>query len=191
MSITVRSFAACAVVALATLAFAADVRATTVLYLDVPGIPGDVTSDVAVNQIQGLSFDFGVSPLKPSKYGTAGVCGPGATKPVFSELCVKKRIDVASPKLLVAAAAATQFPAVTVSVFRSSLLPGEPPLARYVLANAIVSSLRADVDTTADAPTEQVCFRFNRVQLTTTRAGVGGTFSSTTAGFDACQTSAF
>ena len=187
MSIAIRSL----VVALATLALAPEAGAATLLYVDVPGIPGDSTAEVAVNQIQGISYGFGVSPLKPSKYGTAGVCGPGTTKAVFSEFCVKKRIDVASPKLLVAAAAATQFPAVTVSVFRSNLAPGDPPLARYVLANALVSSLRADADTQADAPTEQVCFRFNRVQLTTTRASVGGGFSSETAGFDACQTSAF
>src|SRR5262249_55696532 len=153
--IAVRSFA----VALATLTFAAEAAATTLLFVDVPGIPGDSTFVAAQNQIQGISYTFGVSPLKPSKYGTAGVCGPGAAKAVFSEFCVTKRIDVASPKLLVAAAAATQFPAVTVSLFRSSPGPGDPPIARYVLANALVSSLHADADTTADAPTEQVCFK--------------------------------
>jgi type VI protein secretion system component Hcp len=188
MPITVRRFL---VVALATLALAADARAATLLFVDVPGIPGDSTFEGAANEIPAISYGFGVSPLKPSKYGTAGVCGPGTSKAVFSEFCVKKHIDVASPKLLVAAAAATQFPAVTVSLFRDSPLPGDPPLARYVLANAVVSSLHADADTTADAPTEQVCFKFNRVQLTTTRTNLGGGFSSTTAGFDACQTSAF
>jgi type VI protein secretion system component Hcp len=188
MPIAVRSFV---LVALTTILAVADARATTLLFVDVPGIPGDSTFVVAQNQIKGLSYDFGISPLKPTKYGTAGVCGPGTTKAVFSEFCVKKHVDVASPKLLVAAAAATQFPAVTVSVFRDNPGPGDPPLARYVLANALVSSLRADADTQADAPTEQVCFRFNRVQLTTSRADPQGGFSTTTAGFDACQTSAF
>jgi type VI protein secretion system component Hcp len=189
MSSAFRLFAGIAT--LSTLLTAANAAATTQLFVDVPGIPGDATFAGAEKQIQGISYSFGITPLKASKYGTAGVCAPGSSKPVFSEFCVKKNADVASPKLLVAAAAATPFAAVTVRVFRSDAQPNDPPFVRWVLANAVVSSLRTDGDTTAAQPTEQVCFRFNRVQETTTRENEVGGVTSETAGFDACQTSAF
>jgi type VI protein secretion system component Hcp len=138
--------------------------AATQLFLDVPGIPGDATFEPVAHQIQGLSYSFGISPLKASKYGTAGVCAPGQSKPVFSEFCVKKNTDIASPRLVVAAATATPFALVTISVYRGGALAADPPLVRYALANAIVSSVHADEDTAA-VPTEQVCFRFNRAHL--------------------------
>jgi hypothetical protein len=54
-----------------------------------------------------------------------------------------------------------------------------------------VSSLRAENDVSADTPTERVCFRFNRATVSTSRSNEGGGFATTTAGFDACQTSGF
>ena len=177
--------------AAALLVAGADANATTQLFVAVPGIAGDAIFEGATNEIQGVSYDFGISPLKPTKYGTAGVCAPGSFKPVFSEFCVVKRADVASPKLFVAAATATQFATVVVRVFRSGALANDPPLVRYDLANALVSSLQAEADTTADGPTERVCFRFNRATVTTSRAQQGGGFATETAGFDACQSSPF
>lgn len=166
-----------------------DAFAATLLFVDVPGIPGDSIYEATKDQIQGLSYDFGISPLKASKYGQAGVCAPGQPKPVFSEFCVKKFADVATPKLFVAAATATQFPLVTIGVYK--LVQGTPsPVVSYGLSNAIISSMRADADTTADRPTEQVCFRFNRVQVTTTLVKEQGTVTET-AGFDACQSTPF
>ncbi len=173
-----------------SLVVATAAHADTLLFLSVPGIPGDSIFEQAADEIQGISYSFGIAPAKATKYGTVGVCAPGQTKPTFSEFCVVKRTDIASPKLFVAAASATQFPLVTISVFRET---GNLPqlVARYQLSNAFVSSLRADANTAADAPTEQVCFRFNRAQVTTTRATVMGGTVSETAGFDACQASPF
>src|SRR2546427_5240980 len=85
-----------------TLEGAAEVRATTGLFLDVPGIPGDATFPPAVNQIEGISYSWTVGQVKPSKVGTIGVCAAGPSKPVFSGLCFVKRTDKASPKLFVA-----------------------------------------------------------------------------------------
>ena len=183
-----------AIRALALLAVAVvapfDAFAATLLFVDVPGIPGDSTFEATKDQIQGLSYDFGISPLKASKYGQAGVCAPGQSKPVFSEFCVKKFADVATPKLFVAAATATQFPLVTVGIYK--LVQGSPePVVRYRLSNAVISSMHAGGDTAADRPTEQVCFRFNRAEVTTTTQGEGGKPVSETAGFDACQSAPF
>jgi hypothetical protein len=50
--------------------------------------------------------------------------------------------------------------------------------------------MHADADTTADRPTERVCFRFNRAQVTTTQMKEQGIVTET-AGFDACQSTPF
>jgi len=166
-------------------------HASTRLFVDVPGIPGDSIFAPAKNQIEGLSYNFGVNPTKTTKYGAVGVCAPGQSKPSFSEFCVQKRSDVASPKLFVAAATAAQFPAVTISVYK---LGGDTtkPIVSYVLSNAVVSSLVADGDTAVDdVPMEKVCFKFNRAQVTTRQQKLTGGFTEETAGFDACAVSAF
>jgi type VI protein secretion system component Hcp len=182
-----------ALVALATtLAVGGDpVHAATLLFLNVPGIPGTSTFERAQNEIELLSYGLEVAASKPTKYGTVGVCAVGKTKQAFSDFCVTKRVDIASPKLFLAAAQATLFPSVTISVFGTGGDPSAPPLARYVLSNAFVSSLTASGTGADDAPVETACFRFNRAQVTTTRVSETGMSTSEVAGFDACQVSAF
>jgi len=162
-------------------------------FVDVPNIPGEATFPPVAGQIQAISFTWGVTQAKATRYGTAGVCSAGRSKPVFDGLCVLKHVDKASPKLFLAAAQGTVLQTVTISTWDTDLAAATQPLSKYELSNAIVSSIQQGAGQAGDPiPTEKVCLNFSKAKMTVSQTNTDGTIIDTvTAGFDACGKSAF
>lgn len=185
-----RARIACVAGMLATalaLGVAAESRAAHAIFVDVPGIPGEAIFPPAAGQIEALSYAWNVGQLKAVKLGNAGVCSAAASKPAFSGLCVKKRVDKASPKLFVAAAQGTTFAMVKISLYRTDT---SALLARYTLSNAIVSSIQMGGSSGDELPSETVCFNASKSEIAVvTTPPAGGAGETVVGGFDACMNS--
>jgi len=167
--------------------------AATGTFVDVPNIPGEATFPPAAGQIEAIAFTWGVTQAKATRYGSAGVCSAGRSKPVLDGLCVVKHVDKASPKLFLAAAQGTVFPTITISIWKTDLATATQPLAKYELSNAIVSSAQLEgLQSGDDIPVEKVCLNFSKAKITVAQLNTDGVATDVvTAGFDACVKSAF
>lgn len=174
-------------VAISAISVGANVaEATSGVFLNVPGIPGEATFVRAAGQIDCVGFQWQTGQAKPSKYGNAGVCTPGPNRLTLGELCVQKRMDKASPDLFLAAALGTDLKEVTITFWR--LDPNVvAPSATYVLWGPIISSINVSSASANDpVPLENVCFTFDKFQETTTYQRPDGQTISTSVGFDMC-----
>ena len=94
----------------------------------------------------------------------------------FTNLTFTKAVDLASPRLLVAAASGEHIKSVVLSVYR----PGTTTVAQTItLTNAVVSTVKTrDEGTATSIPLEDVGLDFTRIELkyvpTSGGAVVGG-----------------
>jgi len=131
------------------------VQAAQTIYLDIPGIPGEVVTPAAfANQIAVLSLSNGGS--RP--------CGTGSELSM-SDVNIMKVADKASVKLSVAMRDHTVIPTLTIRFVRSD---GQV-YQTYVLNNAIVESLQQSGSAGGDdRNTESVAFGFAQMVLSYT-----------------------
>jgi len=140
-------------------------------FLELPGVPGNSQVAGFEQQIELESFDLGVS--NPVQMGSVKVKG----KPTFSELGVTKRLDKASPELLLRTANMEAFPSARVRVTTSSS-KGESTVARYCFTNVQVTSFKQSSG--GDIPSEHVTLSYGTIVLSYTdpASGKGGVFTS-------------
>ena len=146
-------------------------QAAQSIYLDIPGIPGEVVTPAAfVNQISVLSISNGGS--RP--------CGAGGGVLSMSDVNLMKTADKASVKLSVALRDHTVIPTMTIRFVRSD---GQV-YQTYQLINAVVESLQDSGSGGGDdRNAESVSFGFAQMVLTYTffdGAGKAGATESMT-----------
>ena len=145
-------------------------------FLELPGVQGESQVLGFEKQIELASFQFGVS--NPVQMGDEKVKG----KPTFSELTVTKRLDRASPALMLRTATMAAFPTARVRVTKSSEA-GESTVLRYCFTNVQVTSFSQSSG--GDIPTESVALSYGTiVQSYTEQAGGGSKGGVFTSGWD-------
>jgi type VI secretion system secreted protein Hcp len=139
----------------------AAVPARAEVLVAVPGIPGDAIIDGHANEIVAASLQFQGGQIVPRSGPKP--CPKASSKTQLPALTITKTTDAASPKLLEAAARATVFPQVTVTVggFTGG---GFVDFDRYRLSNAFISSYAAS--SAGERPVETVSFSFTTLELT-------------------------
>lgn len=139
--------------------FPSAVNIATDMYLQIEGIEGESTDDNHRDWIDIVSFDSKVSTTTSGTVASGG--GLTGTRAEFSELTVGKRIDKATPHLLLYCCSGRHLPTVVIEFCRAM---GEKQVyMKYTLEDVIVSAVGpVTVDCTRQL--EQVSFRFGRIE---------------------------
>jgi type VI secretion system secreted protein Hcp len=129
-------------------------------FLNIPNIPGEATDEHHADEIDVLSWSWGTSAGSHASCGTARQGGTG-TDSTFLDLTVVKRLDKASPKLMLAVASGTQLGTIKLSLEKQ----GTDYLV-ITLENAIASSLVSLGSNGSEiVPREQVTFNATKVTM--------------------------
>jgi type VI secretion system secreted protein Hcp len=127
------------------------------IFLKIDGIKGEATDVNHQNEIEVVSWSWGVSEVFISS-GGGGIVGG---KPKVDHFVIGKQLDKASPKLLRACLTAKHINEVVLTQRRAGA--GKPNFLTITLKDVLISSLN-DIDTgVAPRPTESVVFVFGKV----------------------------
>jgi type VI protein secretion system component Hcp len=143
----------------ATVFLAAPARAETVL--NIPGIQGDVALSGHAHEIEISSMQFGGGQVVP-KSGPKPCAAP-SSKTQLSAIVLTKLSDIASPKLLMAAAQGTSFPQVTITIVGGSPLFAD--IDQYQLSDVFISSFTVSNGGQPQS-SESLSLTFKSVQFT-------------------------
>ena len=116
------------------------------IYLEVPGVKGDVKVTGFIDQIEVLSSSFGLTNDKKS-------C-------VAQQLSFVKYVDMASADLIMATALGTLYPTMKVTFTRTSGNGVETPALQLTLSNANFSSFQSGGSSGQNILTEQVSIKY-------------------------------
>lgn len=133
------------------------------IYAEIPGIPGDVTTVGHADEVALSSLAFSGGQVE-RKTGPRLCAGP-ASKTQVSPMTLQKTTDIASAKLLAAAAAGTVFDVVRITVVKTADVDPPADLVRYELKGAFIYAY--DVASSGDRPTESLTLQFKSLELTT------------------------
>jgi len=140
-------------------------------YLKIDGIPGESTDASHKNEIEVLSWSWGMT-----QSGSA-VPGPGVTNKVtMQDFHFVARFDKASPKLMLACAGGTNIAQVEL-VLRYPGGTNQVEYLKITLENAIVSSMTTTgTSMGADVvPTDQISLNYSKIRMTYQAVDQGGT----------------
>jgi type VI secretion system secreted protein Hcp len=139
-------------------------------FLRLDGIPGESRDVRHKDTIEVLSFAWGVSTTAT------------ATRPSFQSFSFTKRVDQASPLLLLRAAGGQVIPRATFSVRDTG---NTQEYLVYCMTNVLVTELATSGSTGDDRPTEQVALTYGTIFQTYRRQNPDGTLSAPfVGGFD-------
>ncbi|HEX5218563.1 MAG TPA: type VI secretion system tube protein Hcp [Verrucomicrobiae bacterium] len=143
---------------------ASPVHAAHDMFLKLDGIKGESKDNRHRDEIEVLSFSWGMT-------NTPVMGGGGATGKVsFHDISVVARLSKASPQLLAACAGGTNIVSATLYVRDSATSTND--YYQIKLENMQISSLKQSSVTTAassdDRPTEEVAFYFSKITATYT-----------------------
>lgn len=129
------------------------------IYMKFPGIDGEATADTHSKEIEILSLQLGIARSITAPTGGAT---REASAPSVSEISVSKMMDVASTRLMLAAAAGKPVDNVVISLVKTD----KDALVTYckiTLTGVLVSSYSAS--TGGDRPSESLSLNFTKIQV--------------------------
>jgi|SRR5271166_1363941 len=127
------------------------------IFLKIDGIEGEATDVNHQNEIEVVSWNWGVSEVFISS-GGGGIVGG---KPKVGDFVISKRLDKASPDILRACLTAKHIEEVVLTQRRAGA--GKANFLTITLKDVLISSLN-DIDTgAAPRPTENVVLAFGKV----------------------------
>lgn len=149
-----------------TLALVAPVSALTVshagaavdYFLKIDGIKGESVDEKHKDEIDILSFSWGIT-------NTPAVAG-GTGKASFKEFTITKKTDASSPKMMLACATGGQIPTVKLVVRRAPEPGSTGPSQEYyfiTLENVLVSSYSSSGSPAGELPMESVSLNFTKI----------------------------
>ena len=147
---------------------------TADMFIKIDGIPGESKGDKHVDEIDVLSYSWGVTQTGSSVIGGGG----GAGKASFDDLTFSHNLDKASPKLLVFSASGEHIPKVVLTVRKAGTDPQE--YLKITLEEVLVSSVKQSGS--GDRPTETVTLNFAKIQTEYTPQNSDGSPGSTIVG---------
>lgn len=132
------------------------------MFLKIDGIPGESQDAKHKDEINVLSFHWGVTQTARSK-------ARASARASVQDFSIVKFVDKASPLLMMAACQGDHLPDVIFSVDRA----GEVPLnfLKVTFTDVLVSSYRPGGSSggQSDIPLEEVSFNFSKIEVTYTQ----------------------
>jgi type VI secretion system secreted protein Hcp len=149
-------------------------------FLKIDGIPGESTDERHRNEIEVLSWSFGLSTTV-SRPGTG--TGAGTGRPTFEDLQVEATVSAATPLLFKACAAGTH---VRTAVLAGVRAAGANPLEFLTISlqDVLVTSAH-QADSEAGVPTDHVALRYAKVTVSyQPQSPTGAALPAVVAGWD-------
>jgi len=155
---------------------AGPIHAASDMFLKLDGIKGESKDDKHKDQIEILSFSWGMTNTP-----VMGGGGAGAGKVTFQDFHFVTKLSKASPQLLAACAGGTNVVSATLFVRDSSATSTNQEYYQINLENMLISSLKQTSEIASGAnsspqPTEQISLNFTKV--TATHTDEGGTVTT-------------
>lgn len=135
------------------------------MFLNIPGIPGEADDPVHADEIDVLSWSWGMSNSATTHDGgSAGVAS-------FDDLVFTKYVDKASPMLMLACANENHLSATLVV---RSVGPSPLEYLTITIPDLLVVSVRQVITTADDRPMETVTLNFAEIEYSYVPKGPGG-----------------
>lgn len=136
-------------------------------FLKIEGIPGESTDDRHKDWIEVVSYNFSVTQRPSGSASSSG--GASAERASFSDFCVVKALDKASPKLFEACATGRHIPSVTLELCRAG--GDKLKYMEYKLTNVIISMNRPGGRSQSEEslPLEEISFNYGKIELAYTQ----------------------
>jgi type VI secretion system secreted protein Hcp len=148
------------------------------LFLKIDGIPGESLDSKHKDEIELVSFGWGVTQAVADGRGGGG----GAGRAQFQDFHFTMRVSKASPQLFLACASGKHIKEANLSVRRAQKQQVE--YLKIKLTDLLVTSFQ-EADSDGEVPQESIAFAFSRIQLEyhpQSARGSGG--AAITAGWD-------
>lgn len=133
--------------------------ASTDYFMKVEGVKGESTDDKHKDEIDILSFSWGET--QHGSHASGG--GGGVGKVSMQDLHFTKRIDKASPKLMLACADGTHLKTVEISCRRAG--KDQQEYLKYKLSDVLVSSYQVGGSQGEVVPMEQLSMNFAKIEV--------------------------
>jgi type VI secretion system secreted protein Hcp len=132
----------------------------TVLYLQVPGAPGESKDPAHLTWIDAIAYQWGTT--RPSRTFPTGTGGSAS----LADLVVVSPVDTATPKLFLACCQGTHFPTVTLESWNTAT----PPVAifKFLLTDAMITSVKPVSNNSYSGQEfmmEEVSFDYSKIEL--------------------------
>ena len=127
-------------------------------FLKIDGIAGESQDPRHLGEIEVESFSWGETHVAQA----AGATGAG--RPTIQDFHVMKRIDKASPRLMLAVASGQHFTSAVLTAQRPGTQPQE--YLTFTLGDLMVSSYQIEAPAGQPWPVDQVSFSFGRIEMT-------------------------
>jgi len=145
------------------------------IFMKVDGVKGESTDDAHKDEIEVLSYNFGIT--QPASM-TASSAGGGTTgRAQFHDMTITKEIDSSSPKLKDLCATGKHINSCVLTLRRDAGDGKKVEYMKYTLTNSIVSQYSVGGGANGALPVETVGFNFGSIQYEYTpqkRAGGAG-----------------
>ena len=150
-----------------------------VFLLQIPNINGAVNFSKYRGWILVNSFSTGITTSTSANNGG----GSGAGKPMCEPLVVIKPLDTTSPELAQAAASGKRLATVTLA----ALSGNDHEFLRFVLKNAIITSVLFGGDNVSSSRTETLTISAQQIQISSTPQSADGSTGATATTDIDCQ----
>jgi type VI secretion system secreted protein Hcp len=145
-------------------------------FLKIDGIDGESTDDKHKNEIEILSYSWGLSQAGAQSAGGGG----GAGKATFKEFTFKKTIDKTSPLLMKACASGQHIKEAIMQVRKAG---ASEDYYEIRLTDVLCSSLMQNGES-GQLPMEQISFNYEKIEFKYMAQDRDGTTVPVTAGWD-------
>lgn len=140
-------------------------------FLKIEGVDGESADDKHKNEIEVLSFSWGVTQPRSGAASTAGSLS--AERAQFHDLIVTKALDKATPKLAIACASGEHFKGARLELCRAG--GDKEPYMEYKLTDVMITSVTPGGSGQGETvPLEQVCMAYGKIELKYTQTKVEG-----------------
>jgi type VI secretion system secreted protein Hcp len=140
------------------------------VFLKVDGVEGESSDAKHKNEIEVLSFSWGVSQAITGTVSSAGTFS--GQRCDMSPLVIQKLFDKASPKAAQACAAGDHFASAVLTLCRAG--GDKQPYMEYKMTDVMISSVQVGGTGEGGLPTESISLNYSKMEMTYTKIGTDG-----------------
>lgn len=146
----------------------------TDMFLKLPGIEGEAEDDTHQNEIDVLSWSWGIS----RGGGAAAGRGAGSGKANMQDLTITKFVDKSTPLIMKALLAGERIPEAVLTLRGDTR--GQHEYLVITMEDVVVTSYQVEGSTSDDRPTETVSLNFSKAHVVYTEQEEDGSAGDTT-----------